>query len=83
MVGSNGSGKTTLFRVLTGQLAPDAGDVVIGSTVKFGYVQQLREDLNPNHTIFSVRWGLGGGFVRLRAGVYHLLGALSWGLNED
>jgi energy-dependent translational throttle protein EttA len=53
VVGPNGAGKTTLFRMLTGQEAPDEGDLRIGETVKMGYVDQSRDDLNPNKNVWE------------------------------
>ncbi|GAB4392245.1 MAG: energy-dependent translational throttle protein EttA [Gammaproteobacteria bacterium] len=52
IVGGNGAGKTTLFRILTGQEQPDNGKVTIGETVKLAYVDQSRDDLNNNQTVW-------------------------------
>ena len=54
VIGPNGAGKTTLFRMITGQDKPDAGTIRIGDTVKLAYVDQSREALNPNKTIWEV-----------------------------
>ena len=54
IVGPNGAGKTTLFRMITGQDQPDAGTIRIGETVKLSYVDQSRDSLDPNQTIFQV-----------------------------
>ncbi len=53
VIGPNGAGKTTLFRMLTGQESPDAGTLTIGETVVLGYVDQSRDDLDPNKTVFE------------------------------
>ena len=53
VIGPNGAGKTTLFRLLTGQEKPDAGTLRIGSTVKMGYVDQSRDALDPNKTVWQ------------------------------
>lgn len=53
VIGPNGAGKSTLFRMLTGQLEPDAGTVEYGDTVKLSYVDQSRDDLDPNETVFE------------------------------
>ncbi len=53
VIGPNGAGKSTLFRVLTGQEAPDAGTVTYGDTVKLSYVDQSRDSLNPNATVWE------------------------------
>lgn len=52
IVGPNGAGKTTLFKMITGQLHPDAGSFTIGETVKLGYIDQNRP-LDPNKTIWE------------------------------
>ncbi|NWG22655.1 MAG: energy-dependent translational throttle protein EttA [Chloroflexi bacterium] len=53
IVGPNGAGKTTLFRMITGQEQPDSGSLTIGSTVRLGYVDQSRETLNPDQTVWE------------------------------
>jgi energy-dependent translational throttle protein EttA len=53
VIGPNGAGKTTLFRMIVGQEAPDGGSLRIGDTVVTSYVDQSRETLNPDHTIFQ------------------------------
>jgi energy-dependent translational throttle protein EttA len=53
VIGPNGAGKTTLFRMIVGQEKPDAGTLRIGETVQIGYVDQSREALNPDKTVFE------------------------------
>ena len=53
VIGPNGAGKTTLFRMITGQDSPDGGSINVGETVKLGYVDQARDDLNPNSTVWE------------------------------
>ncbi|MFO1174201.1 MAG: energy-dependent translational throttle protein EttA [Paracoccaceae bacterium] len=53
VIGPNGAGKTTLFRMLTGQEQPDAGAVTYGDTVKLAYVDQSRDALDPNKTVWE------------------------------
>src|ERR1700722_18226527 len=53
VIGPNGAGKTTLFRMLTGQEKPDSGILKIGSTVQLGYVDQSRDALDPNKTVWQ------------------------------
>ena len=53
VIGPNGAGKTTLFRMIVGQETPDAGKLTVGPTVKFAYVDQNRDALTPNNTIFE------------------------------
>jgi len=54
VIGPNGAGKTTLFRMITGQEKPDSGVFKIGETVKLAYVDQSRDVLDPNKTIWEV-----------------------------
>ncbi len=54
VIGPNGAGKTTLFRMITGQEKPDSGTIRIGDTVKLAYVDQSRDVLNPDKTIWEV-----------------------------
>jgi len=53
VIGPNGAGKTTLFKMITGQEKPDAGAIRIGETVKLGYVDQSRDALDPNKTVWE------------------------------
>lgn len=53
IIGPNGAGKTTLFRMITGQEQPDRGAIRIGETVKLAYVDQSRDVLDPNKTIWD------------------------------
>lgn len=54
IIGPNGAGKTTLFKLMTGELAPDAGSFRVGSTVCLGYMEQSRDSLNNEKTIYDV-----------------------------
>ncbi len=58
IIGANGSGKTTLFRMITGEQKPDAGNLVLGETVKVSYVDQNRESLGGDNNVFTE---IGGG----------------------
>ena len=53
IIGPNGAGKTTLFRMLVGQEAPDAGTIEVGSTVQLSYVDQSRDALRADRTVFE------------------------------
>jgi energy-dependent translational throttle protein EttA len=53
IIGPNGAGKTTLFRMLTGQEMPDSGTVIIGDTVQLAYVDQSRDDLVNDATVYE------------------------------
>jgi len=73
VIGPNGAGKTTLIRMLTGTEQPDAGTIKVGETVKMATVDQLRQNLNPDKTVFEAVSGgyeqieLGGKLVNARA----------------
>ena len=54
VVGPNGAGKTTLFKMITGDLKPDAGEFNVGETVKLGYVEQGRDSLPAGKSIWEV-----------------------------
>jgi energy-dependent translational throttle protein EttA len=64
IIGPNGAGKTTLFRMLAGEEAPDGGTVKIGETVKLGYVDQNRDSLDPEKTVYEEITG-GGDDVKV------------------
>ncbi|MFL5136242.1 MAG: energy-dependent translational throttle protein EttA [Microvirga sp.] len=53
IIGPNGAGKTTLFRMITGQEQPDEGSIKIGESVKLGYVDQSRDSLDANKTLYE------------------------------
>jgi sulfate-transporting ATPase len=53
VIGPNGAGKTTLFRMMTGQEEPDAGTLTVGSTVQIAYVDQSRDELDPERTVYQ------------------------------
>jgi len=73
IIGPNGAGKTTLFRMITGQEKPDAGTFKVGDSVKLAYVEQSRDSLLPDQTIYEaisdgqdfIKWG--GGQMSSRA----------------
>ncbi|MFP4316189.1 MAG: energy-dependent translational throttle protein EttA [Desulfovibrionales bacterium] len=54
IIGPNGAGKTTLFRMITGQEKPDNGTITLGDTVKTAYVDQHRDDLDADKTVFEM-----------------------------
>jgi ATP-binding cassette ChvD family protein len=53
IIGPNGAGKTTLFRMIVGEDKPDTGSVTVGSTVQLAYVEQTRDSLDPNKTVWE------------------------------
>ena len=53
VIGPNGAGKSTLFRMITGQEKPDEGTIVLGETVQLSYVDQSRDALDPNKTVWE------------------------------
>ena len=53
IIGPNGAGKTTLFRMFAGEETPDSGDIEVGDTVDLAYVDQSREDLDANKTVWE------------------------------
>ncbi|MFO7166521.1 MAG: energy-dependent translational throttle protein EttA [Chloroflexota bacterium] len=64
VIGPNGAGKTTLFRMIIGEEKPDAGELIVGSTVRLGYVDQSRT-LDPNKTVWEE---ISGGDEEIRLG---------------
>ena len=83
IIGGNGAGKTTLFRMMTGQETPDNGTLSMGESVRLSYVDQSRDALDPDKTVFDVITGgyetfdLGGREVNARAyvGRFNLTGS--------
>jgi energy-dependent translational throttle protein EttA len=65
VIGPNGAGKTTLFKMITGQEKADSGTFSVGPTVKLGYVDQSRETLDPNKTVWEE---LSGGLDIIKLG---------------
>jgi len=53
VIGPNGAGKSTLFRMITGETKPDSGQFIVGDTVKMAYVDQRRDQLNPEATVWE------------------------------
>jgi ATP-binding cassette ChvD family protein len=53
VIGPNGAGKSTLFKLITGKEQPDSGSIEIGETVRLGFVDQSRDDLNPAHNVWQ------------------------------
>lgn len=69
IVGGNGAGKSTLFRMIDGTEKPDSGDIVIGDTVKVAYVEQGRENLDDNASVWQA---VSGGHDMLKIGNYEV-----------
>jgi len=67
IIGANGAGKTTLFRMLVGQEKPDAGTLRIGETVKLAYVDQSRDSLDPDKTVWQE---ISDGLDNIQVGAY-------------
>ncbi len=67
IIGPNGAGKSTLFKMITGKEQPDSGEVKIGSTVKLAYVDQSRDELSSDKTVFDE---ISGGSDILQVGRY-------------
>jgi sulfate-transporting ATPase len=67
IIGPNGAGKSTLFRMITGKEQPDSGTVKIGSTVKIAHVDQARDSLDNDKTVFDA---ISGGHEILTVGKY-------------
>jgi sulfate-transporting ATPase len=65
IIGPNGAGKTTLFRLMVGQEQPDSGELRVGPTVEFGYVDQNRDSLDPDKSVYEE---ISGGHDNLEMG---------------
>ena len=75
LIGPNGSGKTTLLRLLLGELSPDSGTVRLGTNLEVAYFDQLREELDPDRTVFDSIAG-GAELVEIGAMQKHVLSYL-------
>ena len=69
IIGANGMGKSTLFKIMVGQEQPDGGEVRVGETVKLGYVDQSRDDLDGSKTVWEE---ISDGHDILRIGTYEV-----------
>ena len=69
VIGPNGAGKSTLFKMITGKEQPDSGSIVIGDTVKIGAVDQTREGLPNDKTVFEA---ISGGLDILQVGKFEM-----------
>ena len=73
IIGPNGAGKSTIFRMIMGQIQPDAGSFEIGDTVKIAYVDQAHEKMDPNKSIYEIiadgqeQFEMGGQIINSRA----------------
>ncbi len=75
IIGPNGSGKTTLLRLLLGQLAPDTGTIRHGTNLEIVYFDQLREELDPERSVFDSIAG-GADHIEIGGSRLHVLGYL-------
>jgi len=74
IVGPNGAGKTTLLKILTGQLAPDAGEVRLGTNLRMVTLDQMRAGLDPTMTLADALTGGRGDQIRVGTEVKHVIG---------
>ena len=65
IIGPNGAGKTTMFKMLVGEEKPDSGELELGSTVQFGYVDQKRASLTPGKSVYDI---ISGGYDTIKLG---------------
>jgi ATP-binding cassette subfamily F protein uup len=75
LIGPNGSGKTTLLQLLIGELAPDDGTIRMGTGIELAYFDQLREQLDPERSLFD-SIADGADFVEIGSARKHVLGYL-------
>jgi ABC transport system ATP-binding/permease protein len=74
VVGPNGAGKTTLVKLLLGELAPDTGEVTLGTNLEINYIDQARGALKPDMTLRDVLLPEGGDHVMVRGRPKHVVG---------
>jgi ATP-binding cassette subfamily F protein uup len=75
LIGPNGSGKTTLLRLLLGELPPDSGTIRMGTGIELAYFDQLREQLDPERSVFD-SIADGAEFIEIGSARKHVLGYL-------
>ncbi|MDB9733757.1 energy-dependent translational throttle protein EttA [Porticoccaceae bacterium] len=69
IIGGNGAGKSTLFRMISGSESPDSGSISLGESVKVAYVEQTRDSLDDDHTVWEA---ISGGHDILKIGSYEV-----------
>jgi energy-dependent translational throttle protein EttA len=69
IIGGNGAGKSTLFRMITGQEKPDSGEIKIGETVKIAHVEQMRDELQNDKTVWEA---VSSGHENIQIGGYEV-----------
>ena len=76
LIGPNGAGKSTLLKILTGQMAPDSGTLRLGTNLEPLYIDQNRNDLDPEKTLWDMLCPKGGDQVMVRGKPKHVIGYL-------
>ncbi|OJX68686.1 ATP-binding cassette domain-containing protein [Magnetospirillum sp. 64-120] len=83
LIGPNGAGKTTLLRMLTGELAPDSGEVRLGTNLEPAYFDQRRDQLNPDISVWDTLTDGRGDNVWVRGSPRHVVGYMRDFLFDD